>query len=87
MNDVCIDFTVSRLNGFAVFFVKTSKLDRKISYRIQIRTIQVQSDDIAGYYQILENSLRVDWRYNAISLEIFIQWSLPYLTYLFDRNG
>ena len=55
----------------------TSKLDRNIFYRIEIRTVDVQSDDVrvVGHYQRLKLALRVDWRYHVmivISLDIFV---------------
>ena len=32
----------------SLFLVKTLKLDRKISYRIEIRNVEVQSDNVIG---------------------------------------
>ena len=37
-----------RIRSF--YSVETSKLDRKVCYRIEIRTVEIQSVEVAGYY-------------------------------------
>ena len=48
-----------RIRSFFFVLVKASKPDRNISYRIEIHTVEVQSNDVVGYYQLLETRSRL----------------------------
>ena len=59
VNDVSTNSTMLAFERIRFFFVKTSKLDRKIFYRFEIRTVEVQCYDVVGYYQPLETRSRL----------------------------